>query len=247
MPKPPPPALPKAALPRNTAFDPWNSSSTGHQRAEQQPGTAWRASRAGKLNSQFRTGPLDTPEDHDGQSSAAVKGRSSVADMLRTPGVMRESLGGGGPTTKHGIELGILEPDAAARGIFTGCVVYVNGSTHPIMSDHRLKQVLCDNGAQVSLHLGRRKVTHVILGRPAGGGLVKGAGGGLAGSKMEREIRRVNGAGVRFVGVEWVLESLKTGKRLPEARFSNLRLAAKGQGSVYGLFSGNAVAEPGLS
>ncbi|KAL8716915.1 MAG: hypothetical protein Q9225_005789, partial [Loekoesia sp. 1 TL-2023] len=34
-----------------------------------------------------------------------------------------------------------------------------------------------------------------------------------------------------------VLESLKTGKRLPEAQFSNIALAAKGQKSVYGMFS----------
>lgn len=32
-----------------------------------------------------------------------------------------------------------------------------------------------------------------------------------------------------------VLESIKAGKRLPEARFANLSIAAKGQKSVYGL------------
>lgn len=33
-----------------------------------------------------------------------------------------------------------------------------------------------------------------------------------------------------------VLESIKAGKRLPEARFANLKVASKGQQSVYGLF-----------
>lgn len=33
-----------------------------------------------------------------------------------------------------------------------------------------------------------------------------------------------------------VLESIKAGKRLPEARFANLSIAAKGQKSVYGMF-----------
>ena len=33
-----------------------------------------------------------------------------------------------------------------------------------------------------------------------------------------------------------VLESLKAGKRLPEAQFSNMSIAPKGQRSVYGLF-----------
>lgn len=35
-----------------------------------------------------------------------------------------------------------------------------------------------------------------------------------------------------------VLESLKAGIRLPEARFSNVKVAAKGQGSVYALCGG---------
>jgi len=33
-----------------------------------------------------------------------------------------------------------------------------------------------------------------------------------------------------------VLESIKAGKRLPEARFSNMSIAPKGQKSVYGIF-----------
>ncbi|TPX18432.1 uncharacterized protein E0L32_011673 [Thyridium curvatum] len=87
------------------------------------------------------------------------------------------------------------------RKIFDGLVVYVNGSTHPLVSDHRLKHLLAEHGARMSIHLGRRQVTHVILGRPVAGG--GGAGGGLAGGKLEREIRRVGGCGVKFVGVEW--------------------------------------------
>lgn len=87
------------------------------------------------------------------------------------------------------------------RGIFNNLVIYVNGSTHPIISDHKLKHVLAENGARMALHLGRRQVTHVILGRPAAGFV--GAGGGLAGGKLEKEIRRVGGVGVKYVGVEW--------------------------------------------
>lgn len=34
-----------------------------------------------------------------------------------------------------------------------------------------------------------------------------------------------------------VLESVKAGRRLPEARFANLKVASKGQPSVYGAFS----------
>ncbi|KAI8633722.1 BRCA1 C terminus domain-containing protein [Xylariaceae sp. FL1651] len=123
------------------------------------------------------------------------------------------------------------------RGLFDGVVVYVNGSTYPLISDHKLKHVLAEHGGKMSSHLGRRHVTHVILGRPVGSG--HGSGGGLAGGKLQREIAKAGGAAVRYVGVEWVLESIKAGKRQPEARFAELKIAAKGQQSVYGLYTGN--------
>ncbi len=88
------------------------------------------------------------------------------------------------------------------RGIFDGLVVYINGSTHPLVSDHKLKHLLAENGARLSIHLGRKQVTHVILGKPSGN-KGRGAGGGLAGIKIEKEIRRVGGCGVKYVGVEW--------------------------------------------
>ncbi|KAI4265361.1 MAG: hypothetical protein L6R35_007130, partial [Caloplaca aegaea] len=124
------------------------------------------------------------------------------------------------------------------KKVFDGLCVFINGSTAPLVGDHRLKQLLAENGARVSIALGRRTVTHVILGTPNCGGAATytGAGGGLAASKIQKEIQRVGGKGVKYVGVEWVLESLKAGKRLPEAQFSNIILAAKGQRSVYGMF-----------
>ena len=88
------------------------------------------------------------------------------------------------------------------RGIFDGLVIYINGSTHPFISDHKLKHLLAENGARLSIHLGRKQVTHVILGTPSGT-QGYGAGGGLAGSKIEKEIRRTRGCGVKYVGVEW--------------------------------------------
>lgn len=87
------------------------------------------------------------------------------------------------------------------RKIFDGLCIYVNGSTHPHISDHKLRHLLAQNGARMSIHLGRRQVTHVILGKPSGPNT--GAGGGLAGGKLEKEIRRVGGCGVKYVGVEW--------------------------------------------
>ena len=43
-----------------------------------------------------------------------------------------------------------------------------------------------------------------------------------------------------------VLESIKAGKRLPEARFSNLKVAMKGQRSVYGAFSKSQYEDPAV-
>lgn len=149
------------------------------------------------------------------------------------------------------------------KGVFDGLVIFINGSTHPLVSDHKLKHLLAENGAKLSLHLGRRSVTHVILGKPSGSAGT-GAGGGLAGTKIQKEIQRVGGCGVKYVGVDWstsfllmagldanikcrALESIKRGKRLPEAQFSNLKTAAKSQKSVYSMFKTTSSTEPDVS
>jgi hypothetical protein len=88
------------------------------------------------------------------------------------------------------------------KKVFEGLVFYINGSTYPLIGDHKLKHLLAENGAKLSLHLGRRQVTHVILGKSSGG-QGSGAGGGLAGTKIEKEIKTVGGCGVKYVGVEW--------------------------------------------
>ncbi|KAG5914671.1 hypothetical protein E4U42_000367 [Claviceps africana] len=116
-------------------------------------------------------------------------------------------------------------PSPSGRPIFAGTSVYVNGSTYPLVSDHRLKHIITQHGGVMAQHLGRRTVTHVVLGTTAGGRLAAG--------KTERELRA---RGVCFVGVEWVLESLKAGRRLPEARFPSSCLARAGQPSVYECF-----------
>ncbi|KAI9756475.1 MAG: hypothetical protein M1835_000716 [Candelina submexicana] len=126
---------------------------------------------------------------------------------------------------------------APEKKIFSNLCIYINGSTAPRISDHRLKYLLAEHGAKVSIMLGRRSVTHVILGAPSGAEGT-GAGGGLAATKIQKEIQRIGGCGVKYVGVDWVLESIKAGKRLPEAQFSTMKLSAKGQRSVYGMFKG---------
>lgn len=98
---PPKPTVPVAAKPKHgNSFDPWNSSSTGHQRADGNPGgsTGWRLSRTGKLAQQFRSGGTggkrmsDTiepgSEDWDEKSKALIpkdvraRANYSIGDML---------------------------------------------------------------------------------------------------------------------------------------------------------------------
>ncbi|KAK8139609.1 hypothetical protein PG984_000732 [Apiospora sp. TS-2023a] len=276
----------KAAQPQfGASFDPWNSSSSGHQRAENRLGasTGWRDSRNAKLHSQFRGDARRVSDavgagarDWDPKVQAVVppelraRARCSVADMLAKPGTMQRRVDtatgapnkrGQSPTTKtteeqerpaeyaekaddEGSQASPDQEEGPGR-LFAGVVIYVNGSTHPQISDHKLKHVLAKHGGRLSSHLGRKQVTHVILGRPIGGG--GGSGGGLAGSKLQKEIQKVRGAAVKFVGVEWILESIKAGKRLPEARFSNLKVASKGQQSVFRPYSKSTLPPPALA
>jgi len=107
-----------------------------------------------------------------------------------------------GTTPKEGERVEVVKPKDEKK-IFQGLCVYINGSTAPMVSDHKLKYLLAENGASLSIALGRRSVTHVILGNPNGSSVRDGAGGGLAASKIQKEIKRVGGCGVKYVGVEW--------------------------------------------
>jgi len=99
---PPPKAtVPLAAEPKFGAhFDAWNSSATGHQRAENRLGgsTGWRQSRASKLSYQFKSGGTGGPrisdqvgagsENWDEKAKALIpkdvreRAKVSVGDML---------------------------------------------------------------------------------------------------------------------------------------------------------------------
>jgi hypothetical protein len=120
--------------------------------------------------------------------------------------------------------------------VFAGTCIYINGSTFPTISDHKLKHLLVSHGARLSIHLGRRSVSHVILGR-ANGSAMPGAGGGLSASKMQKEITKIGGKNVKFVTAEWVMESVANGRRAPEQRFEAVRLALKGTGRAEQMFA----------
>jgi hypothetical protein len=91
-------------------------------------------------------------------------------------------------------------PAPQAKQIFTGLCFYLNGSTAPLVSDHKLKHMLSAHGANFSIALGRRTVTHVILGTVNANG---GCGGGLAATKIQKEVARTGGKAVKYITVEW--------------------------------------------
>ncbi|PHH76982.1 hypothetical protein CDD80_1038 [Ophiocordyceps camponoti-rufipedis] len=109
-----------------------------------------------------------------------------------------------------------------STAIFAGVVAYIDGSTAPLVSDHRLRSLLVSHGARLAVRLARSVVTHVLL-PPARAGRTA-----LAAAKIEAEGRRRRVAGVRYVDARWVLESVEAGRRLPETRFA----AAVGSGPV---------------
>lgn len=295
-----------AAQPRRHIFDPWNSSSTGHQRANNNlsGSTSWRESRSRKLEAQFgdTTGAggkrlYDTVgagsegfgkdgRKENGAWEKGGKGLRSSAQLGFIESLGRSRSSGSGEeddniqtrricitgedtredskrmkakeeeespnrTPMPTLESQPLRPQEESNSpapqpkkhypqFLAGLTFYINGSTHPLISDHKLKQLISQHGGRLSIHLGRNTVTHVIIGTPSGHGSKtgSGAGGGLSGSKIQKEIAKVRGKGVKFVEVAWLVESIKVGKRLPEAGFIGLKLAVKGQGSVYGIFGG---------
>ncbi|KAH7349100.1 hypothetical protein BKA66DRAFT_293853 [Pyrenochaeta sp. MPI-SDFR-AT-0127] len=277
---------PTAAAPAHrTFFDPWNSSSTGHQRAENRlsGSTAWRVSRNLKLAEQYKAGldggkrlayTVGAGSRDFGRGGRKPNGAwETGAKGLRTGG--QQSLVEAWTVTKPSKtslqaldnEASVIQTDGPLlsadeefdcgqdadssnltgpdldlqdnlsgtlaafpkKHIFSGLCFYINGSTAPLVSDHKLKQLLAAHGARHSIALGRRSVTHVVLGIVCTQG---GAGGGLAASKIQKEITRTGGKAVKFVTAEWVLESIKADRRLPESRFSPLTLAPKTQNSV---------------
>ena len=118
--------------------------------------------------------------------------------------VSAESIPGSKPSKKGPTADKENEIKAKLPQIFANLTIFINGTTMPLISDHKLKHLLTTHGARMSIGLGRRSVTHVILGKP-NSGVGKGAGGGLASSKIEKEILRRGGSGngIRYVSVEW--------------------------------------------
>jgi hypothetical protein len=115
-------------------------------------------------------------------------------------------------------------PEGRKRGLFSTLTFYINGSTYPVISEHKLKRLLVAEGGSIALHLARREVTHVILPAPATvlagaassstasasgiGGRRGRPGGVLSSGKLQKEGitshgGRGGGRGIKYVTVEW--------------------------------------------
>lgn len=236
--------------------------------------TSWRHSRNVKLSKQYRSGRGGGERVYDivgagskdfgndgrklngsgekGASGLRTSGQMSIMESFDSRNGRRDTPMSEENTDEAQKATDTLDDDSLdthdelekekPKQIFQNLCFYVNGSTAPLISDHKLKYLLAEHGASTSIGLGRRTVTHVIVGNSRSNG---GAGGGLAGGKIQNEIARVGGKGVKFVNVEWVVECIKAGKRLPEAPYADIKLAApSGQRSVLGMFKS---AKPGQS
>ncbi len=240
-----------AALPSRTFFDPWNCSSTGHQRAENclSGSTSWRVSRSLKLGQQFRggrdggkrvadtvragsegfgkDGRKDNGSWEKGAKGLRTGGQKSLTEVWAASKAVRKQIQekdlegiahvsnsgkihaprapsdvGTDSDTHTQSDLSLASSKPPEKQIFTGLFFYLNGSSAPLVSDHKLKQLCAAHGASHSISLGRRTVTHVILGR-VNAKDSGGAGGGLAATKMQKEITNTGGKAVKFINAEW--------------------------------------------
>ncbi|KAL2428886.1 hypothetical protein ABEF95_005476 [Exophiala dermatitidis] len=285
------PNLPPPPQPTREIFDPFNSSSTGHQRAENRlsGSTSWRDSRVHKLSYQLRdstgrggahhvsdlvgAGSKEFGKDGRKENGGWVPG----APGLRERGCQdiralmdgsrkrqqQESPGGSecgsgkrqkmnSNSTQAGLDdeqkkmpttavvassaekgEGLADAKPPPPQIFRNLNIYLNGSTAPLISDHKLKQLFAQHGGNSSITLGRRTVTHVVVGTTCGGGLASG--------KIQKEVSLVGGKGIKYVTAQWVLDSVDKGIRQPEAKYApektlKGRIGGSGQASVRAMF-----------
>lgn len=146
-------------------------------------------------------------EKEEGLEGAKVKAddqvsRYGLAGELNGGSISMQTM----PTNEME-DAGDLKAGLGAKSkIFAGTTVYINGSTLPQISDHKLKQLLVAHGAQISISMMRKKVSHVIVGQPnaaSSNSSSMGAGGGLAAGKLQQEIARGGWKGVKDTGVDW--------------------------------------------
>ncbi|OWZ24682.1 DNA binding protein [Phytophthora megakarya] len=87
--------------------------------------------------------------------------------------------------------------------IFKGCRIVFNGRTGKV-SSYYLAKLVQEHGGNVASAMTATRVTHMV-------------GSNLSGSKADKVLKR--SGKVKFVSPEWILQSVKRKKRLPEFEF----------------------------
>jgi hypothetical protein len=132
----------------------------------------------------------------DGKKEDATRHKADSDEPFEDPMALPPSF----QQPKRGFDTDRHSELRVEKQIFQNLCIYINGSTAPLISDHKLKYLLIEHGARMSFALGRRSVTHVIIGKLYDNG---GTGGGLAARKIQKEVSRVGGKGIKFVSVDW--------------------------------------------
>lgn len=200
-PSPPPacsmarPGAPAAPPPRQRTIDVYMTLSTGHQAGSgvSKP-ASWHKSRSAKLNQQFRSRPALLP--------VLLPPSAALAAPAPPPQRPAPSLAGvqHAPAVPPPARSPALPSTANPAPVFARLSIYINGTTHPIISDLELKHRLAAHGAHVCSSVARKTTTHVIVSPRARVG--SGAGGGLAAGKLQKEISSSQNT-IKYVSVHW--------------------------------------------
>jgi hypothetical protein len=272
-----------AALPQKSTFDPWNLNSGGHQTGDGQSvqqTTGWKLARDQKLEKQYgggRGGGMllrRRNQEVKGQQSIADcfgKGKAADSKSTMTESTLSKQLD---KPNEELLALSVKQnaerlsnslskvdsPLIRTSTIFKDLVIYIDGSTLPVIGDYHLRSLITLNGGSITMGLARKRVTHVILtpklerppstspstidptrGRSASTSRrqYRSAGAGLAAGKVQKEIATMRGPSraIKFVSPNWVIESIKAGKRLPEAKYADWIMAHEKQPSTMDRFA----------
>lgn len=184
-------------VPRQQRMDVYNSTSTGHQVGSGVSKPAvYHKYRSAKLQQQFKSNQAPLTAF---LITAKVTAPDSSVTKDKDTGLPISSIGPSSKTLAPSTSI-VLEPK---RKIFTGCSIYINGSTAPRISDVELKRLLSYHGARISMTLARKTTTHVVISDVGGGGLAAG--------KLQKEIAGKKN-NIKYVSVQWWVFCCQYGK-----------------------------------
>ncbi|WWC89887.1 uncharacterized protein L201_004815 [Kwoniella dendrophila CBS 6074] len=129
-------------------------------------------------------------------------------------GHQQSNRGGGssGAQTYWQIRSGQINDQARTKqtDIFKGCVIYLNGTSGPKVSNLQLQHLISSNGGRIA-PLQSSSCTHII------------ANYGLSGTKTQKHIdgqgKRGASRRAKVVKIEWILDSVEKGQKLSEAGY----------------------------